>query len=209
MTDPMSRSEQKAQRREQLLRAAAGLFAEHGFRAVRLEDIGAGAGVSGPAVYRHFPSKEAVLTELLVGISERLADGGRTVVGNAGTGANSAEAAMRGLVDFHVDFAVSHPELIRIQDRDFPALPQEAQRQVRKLQRIYVQCWAEALQRYQSEISGGGAAHPPDGSPAAATVRVQAVFGLINSTPHLGTRTPRRLVREQLTEAAHGALGLR
>ena len=59
------RSRQKSDRRSQLLSAAAHLMAERGFLAVRLEDIGSAAGVSGPAIYRHFP-KEAMLVELLV-----------------------------------------------------------------------------------------------------------------------------------------------
>ena len=63
----------------QLLSAAERLFAERGFLAVRLEDIGAAAGVSGPAIYRHFPNKESMLVELLVGISARLLAGARDV----------------------------------------------------------------------------------------------------------------------------------
>jgi AcrR family transcriptional regulator len=51
------------------------LIAERGFLAVRLEDIGAAAGVSGPAFYRHFPNKEALLVELLVGVSTELLAG--------------------------------------------------------------------------------------------------------------------------------------
>lgn len=62
----------------QLIAAAERLIAEHGYLAVRLEDIGAAAGVSGPAIYRHFPNKEALLVELLVGISTRLLAGART-----------------------------------------------------------------------------------------------------------------------------------
>ena len=59
----------------QLIAAAERLVAERGYLAVRLEDIGAAAGVSGPAIYRHFPNKEALLVELLVGISTRLLAG--------------------------------------------------------------------------------------------------------------------------------------
>ncbi len=76
---PNRRSRRKSDRRLQLLAAAERLFAERGFLAVRLEDIGAAAGVSGPAIYRHFPNKEALLVELLVGISTRLLDGAREV----------------------------------------------------------------------------------------------------------------------------------
>ncbi|MGZ4558245.1 MAG: TetR/AcrR family transcriptional regulator, partial [Mycobacteriaceae bacterium] len=64
-------------RREQLLDVAAGLMAERGFHGVSINDLGAAAGVSGPAVYRHFSSKQAILGEMLIGISQRLLDTGR------------------------------------------------------------------------------------------------------------------------------------
>src|SRR5271156_5685959 len=95
------RGKMKSNRRTQLLAAAERLIAERGFVAVRLEDIGAAAGVSGPAIYRHFPNKESLLVELLVGISARLLAGARDVR------ARSADAAVAldGLIDFHLDFA--------------------------------------------------------------------------------------------------------
>src|SRR4051795_8185517 len=113
-TQETRRSKAKSDRRTQLLAAAERLIAEHGYLAVRLEDIGAAAGVTGPAIYRHFPNKEAFLAELLVGISTRLLAGATDVVAEAGTPAD----ALDGLVDFHLDFVFTEPDLIRIQDRD-------------------------------------------------------------------------------------------
>src|SRR6202050_3458821 len=94
---PNPRSRRKSDRRLQLLAAAERLFAERGFLAVRLEDIGAAAGVSGPAIYRHFPNKESLLVELLVGISTRLLSGAQAVVSEA----DNIDMAFDGLVDFH------------------------------------------------------------------------------------------------------------
>ena len=48
-TPPTARDRAKTDRRRALLAAAAALFAEHGYAGVSLEDIGARAGVSGPA----------------------------------------------------------------------------------------------------------------------------------------------------------------
>ena len=58
--------------REQILREAARLFAERGFHGVGVDEIGAAVGISGPGLYRHFAGKDAMLAELLVGISGRL-----------------------------------------------------------------------------------------------------------------------------------------
>lgn len=144
-------------------------MAEKGFQAVRLEDIGAAAGVSGPAIYRHFPNKEALLVELLVGISTRLLAGAQTVVSQA----RGPAEALDGLIEFHLDFALGESNLIRIQDRDLAHLPASAQRQVRRAQRRYVEIWVAVLR----------ALHP-DLPEADARLMAHAVFGLLNSTPH-------------------------
>src|SRR6188508_2678173 len=95
------RSRAKAHRRRQLLAAAAALIAERGFASVRLEDLGAAVGISGPAVYRHFPNKDALLAELLVGISHHLLAGGTDVLDRT----DDAHRALAELVEFHLDFA--------------------------------------------------------------------------------------------------------
>lgn len=166
---PNRRSQLKSDRRLQLLSAAERLFAERGFLAVRLEDIGAAAGVSGPAIYRHFPNKESLLVELLVGISARLLAGAREVRARNG----DAAAALDGLIDFHLDFALGEPNLIRIQDRDLAHLPEAAEKQVRKAQRQYVEVWVGVLRELNPELAE-----------ADARLTAHAVFGLLNSTPH-------------------------
>jgi AcrR family transcriptional regulator len=164
------RSQLKSDRRGLLLQAAERQFAERGYLAVRLEDIGAAADVSGPAIYRHFPNKEALLVELLVGISTRLLAGGRAVVAQAG---EDAAAALSGLVDFHLDFAFGEPDLIRIQDRDLNQLPLNALRQVRRSQRQYVEVWVRVLREVH-----------PGLVESDARLTAHATFGLINSTPY-------------------------
>src|SRR5271156_821591 len=166
---PNRRSQLKSDRRLQLLSAAERLFAERGFLAVRLEDIGAAAGVSGPAIYRHFPNKESLLVELLVGISTRLLDGARGVRSRQ----TDAAAALNGLIDFHLDFALGEPDLIRIQDRDLAYLPAAAERQVRRAQRQYVEVWVGVLRELE-----------PGLAETDARLMAHAVFGLLNSTPH-------------------------
>ena len=64
-------------RREQILDTAAALFAERGFHGVSIADLGAACGVSGPALYKHFRGKQAILSEMLVSISEELLREGR------------------------------------------------------------------------------------------------------------------------------------
>jgi AcrR family transcriptional regulator len=53
-------------RKEQLTEAAAELFRRHGYHGVSVNDIAAAAGVTGPAVYRHFRGKQDVLAHVLL-----------------------------------------------------------------------------------------------------------------------------------------------
>src|ERR1700720_2413946 len=189
---PNRRSRRKSDRRLQLLAAAERLFAERGFLAVRLEDIGAAAGVSGPAIYRHFPNKESLLVELLVGISTRLLAGAR----EASARSADAAAALDDLIDFHLDFALGEPDLIRIQDRDLAYLPAAAERQVRRAQRQYVEVWVGVLRELE-----------PGLAETDARLMAHAAFGLLNSTPHslkpADGRAPRsRSVMRAMTVAA-------
>lgn len=193
-TTTTQRSRAKENRRQALLSAAASLFALHGFNRVSLEDLGAAAGVSGPAVYRHFPGKQAVLADLLVTVSQELLEGGRRVV------ADNADpfAALRGLVEFQVNFALGKPDVIRVQDRDFSSLSEQDQEAVRTLQRSYVEVWVDVLARL----------HPADGS--ELRMRAHATFGLINSTPHSvrshGRKVPAGTARPLLESMALAAL---
>src|ERR1700712_3518412 len=130
-------------RREQILQVAARLFARHGFHGVTIADLGAAVGVSGPALYRHFPGKEALLAEMLIGISEHLLAGGQEIAATI----PDPHDAMGALVAFQADFALREPELIVVQDRDLANLPTNAQRKVRRLQRTYVEIWVDTLRR--------------------------------------------------------------
>jgi len=163
-TDPA-----KPTRRDQILTAAAELFARHGFHGVGIDDIGAAVGISGPALYRHFRSKDAMLGEMLTSISERLLDGGQQRV----EASSGPEDALRALVGWHVDFALDDPALITVQIRNLANLTDPDRRRVRALQRRYVEVWVETIQRTVTAVDE-----------PTARAAAHAVFGLINSTPH-------------------------
>jgi AcrR family transcriptional regulator len=179
-------------RREQILATAAELFAARGFHGVSVADIGAACGISGPALYKHFAGKDAVLAEMLVSISERLLSVGR----ERSEHAPDADAALRALVGWHVDFALAHRALIVVQDRDWESLPAEAREQVRSLQRRYVDVWAARLREVHEGLRLD-----------SARATAHAAFGLINSTPHSGLLPDVRM-RELLTDMALRAVGV-
>ncbi|MEU6642157.1 TetR/AcrR family transcriptional regulator [Saccharomonospora sp. NPDC046836] len=181
---------EKASRRDQILAAAAELFAQHGFHGVGIDDIGAAVGISGPALYRHFRSKDAMLGEMLTSISEYLLDGGTRHAQEPG----EADTILAGLVRFHVDFALQQPALITVQERNLANLTDADRNRVRALQRRYVEVWVDALR----------AAVPRLDEPYARSA-AHAVFGLINSTPH-NRHLPDGELAELLSRLALGAL---
>ncbi|QHN19740.1 TetR family transcriptional regulator [Gordonia amarae] len=201
---PTRRDQAKAARRAELLEAAARQMAERGFAAVRLEDIGAAVGISGPGMYRHFSSKSELLDELLVDISRRLHDGGAQVVETDGGAAADPAATLRALIRFHIDVLVTKPDLISVQDRDLSSLSPAANHEVRSLQRRYVERWVDVLVRVDGPDGDG-----QDGAPwrerGQARVRVHAVFGLLNSSPRLPDY-PRARLRGLLASMAWAAL---
>lgn len=180
-------------RREVILTQAAKLFAARGFHGVGVDDIGAAAGITGPGIYRHFASKDAMLAEMLVGISRRLLDGGA----ERAAAAPEPSAALDALIDWHIDFALDNPELIVVHDRDLETLPDDPRHEVKALQRRYVELWVAVI-----------AQTAPDMSADEARAAAHAVFGLLNSTPHSASVLERRLMAALLHRMARGALGV-
>ncbi|WP_086729197.1 TetR/AcrR family transcriptional regulator [Streptomyces carpinensis] len=183
-------------RREQILKEAARLFAERGFHGVGVDEIGAAVGISGPGLYRHFAGKDAMLAELLVGISGQLLTGAKRRLAES-DGVAGPEAVLDSLIEGHIDFALDDRPLITLHDRELDRLRDSDRKLVRQLQRQYVELWVEVVRRV----------HPDLAEPAARSA-VHSVFGLLNSTPHLGRRGSlpgRGATAELLHRMARGA----
>lgn len=171
--------------------AAAGLFARRGFHGVSIDDIGGAAGMSGPGIYRHFPGKEAVLSEMLLDISGRLLDeGSRRAIDAA-----DAPSALDALLRWHVEFALGQPDLITVHTRELDNVPESARRQIRRLQRLYIEEWVTVL----SEMF-------PLAPQSRLRTAVHATFGLLNSTPHSAVELPSASMSELLFAMARAAL---
>ena len=191
-TAPPRRSRRRS-RRDEILEIAVGLFATRGYHGVSMDDIGAAAGVTGPALYHHFAGKEAMLVAALIPVSEGLLQGGRERVSQH---PDDARAALESLIDFHVEFALANPAVIALHLHELDRLPEEPRRQIRRLQRLYVEEWVVVLT----------ALHPAGLSAGEARVLAHAAFGLMNSTPFLGGEVDRRRRAALLRTATLAAL---
>jgi AcrR family transcriptional regulator len=136
-------------RRERLLEEAARLFSTRGFHAVGIDDIGAAAGISGPGVYRHFASKQALLEALCDRAMTRMLDGARQI--------NAAEddpySALQALVDLHVAFTVSERPLIGVWVREARSLSDDVRRSLRNRMRAYEQQWLQVLSLLRDDLT--------------------------------------------------------
>ncbi|MGP2436795.1 SACE_7040 family transcriptional regulator [Streptomyces sp. JW3] len=178
-------------RREQILKEAARLFAERGFHGVGVDEIGAAVGISGPGLYRHFAGKDAMLAELLVGISGQLLTGAKRRLAEAD--GEAPGAVLDSLIEGHIDFALDDRPLITLHDRELDRLRDSDRKLVRQLQRQYVELWVQVVRELYPGVS----------EPMARSA-VHAVFGLLNSTPHL-SRPSRAATAGLLHRMARGA----
>jgi len=157
-----------------------------------MDDIGSAAGVTGPALYHHFAGKEAMLVAALIPVSEGLLHGGKERVSRH---SSDAQAALTDLIEFHVEFALANPAVIALHLHELDRLPEEPRRQIRRLQRLYVEEWVGVLATLRPELQAG-----------EARVLAHSAFGLMNSTPFLGGEVDRRRRAALLREATVHAL---
>jgi len=179
-------------RREEILEIAVGLLATRGYHGVSMDDIGAAAGVTGPALYHHFAGKEAMLAAALTPVSEQLLEGGRSRIGMH---PGDPTAALAALVEFHVDFALANPAVIALHLHELDRLPEEPRRAIRRLQRMYVEEWVAVLTTLRPELDA-----------AEARVLAHGAFGLMNSTPFLGGEVDRDRSAALLRDATLASL---
>jgi AcrR family transcriptional regulator len=69
---PRISERRRQERRDQILDAARDLFTRNGFHATSMDEILRAAGMSAGGLYRHFPSKEAIVTAIAEQVVSRL-----------------------------------------------------------------------------------------------------------------------------------------
>ena len=103
-------SEQKADRREQILAAALELFTAEGMANVSTRQIAQKVGISQPSLYAHFPSAAAMASELCVRGFQHLHVAFAAIMAEGG----DAPERLARLGQAYIDFALAHPDIYRI-----------------------------------------------------------------------------------------------
>ncbi|HWF56132.1 MAG TPA: TetR/AcrR family transcriptional regulator [Solirubrobacteraceae bacterium] len=131
-------------RQEMILKAAKELFYEKSFAAVGVDEIGERAGVTGPAIYRHFRGKDEILSTLFDDAIDRLTEA------TADTYADPWEE-LEALVRGHADFVLSERMLAGVKIREDRSLAEPFRRGLRRRERRYVERWLACLERCYPE----------------------------------------------------------
>jgi AcrR family transcriptional regulator len=137
MMGPMTpRAETAAATRQALLDAAGALLEAGGPETVTLREVGARAGVSRSAPYRHFASKESLLTELATRAWEELGDDLQSLAENPSL---SAPKRLRAMLAALVAIGRSRPHIYRLMFTTPSSDPTAAVRAATRTHNLFVQ----------------------------------------------------------------------
>lgn len=180
-------------RKEAILDAAADLFEARGFHGASMDDLGAAAGISGPGLYRHFASKDALLMAVLDRIWTQL----RPAVDRSSH--LPPEEAIDALLGAHLDLALGQPAALVLLVRELRHLPDDYRALARRNHGRYVDAWATAIRARHGHLDD-----------AEARDVAMAIHGLIDSVAVRGQQRVRGRDRAQLAglleRLARGAL---
>ncbi|MBT5137843.1 MAG: TetR/AcrR family transcriptional regulator [Acidimicrobiaceae bacterium] len=168
-------------RRALILDAAIGLFREGGYPATSVDDIGKAVDVSGPAIYRHFSSKEEILLEAI----RLAADEVHAANGEARNSTADPRTLLAAYIGAYVVCALDRSTLIAVWTTEARHLSSERRSPVTRRLRSWSNEWVEALTAIRPELST-----------EQARVLVGGAIGLITS---LATNDDGSLGRAQLS----------
>jgi AcrR family transcriptional regulator len=181
-------------RREPIFESALRLFRERGFHGTAINDIGADADVTGPAIYSHFTSKGELLAEA---IRE-----GCFRIGNALNEALAADdlstdEELESLVHAYVRVALENADMTACYVLELRNVDSEKRDPLQRAARRLCDLWREKLTAVRPEL----------GREQADTMVQMAIFSIVSLC-----MMPSRIDRESLVELAsqqvmHGLLG--
>jgi AcrR family transcriptional regulator len=140
----VARSPKRELLRKTVLEAASRLFAERGFGGTSLQDIADALGISRPALYYYFKSKEDILDSLVEEV---------TVFSEHQATALAASAdfdpgeTLRKMVYGHAKWLLEHPVEFRVVDRTESDLPLPTRRVHERAKRAVLDDFTRTIQR--------------------------------------------------------------
>ena len=159
-------------RQAEIVAAALRLAQDTSPAAITTTDLARAVGLTQGALFKHFPSKEAVWLAAMTWVAEHLLHS----LNVAAQQASSPLEALRSVFDAHVEFVVTHPGVPRVIFHELQQpVDSPLKQQVRGLMQGYRQLLVSLL---EASVQRGDAAPDLD-APAAATLFVGIVQGLV------------------------------
>jgi TetR/AcrR family transcriptional regulator len=160
------------QRQAEIVAAALRLAAEGSPADVTTSDLARAVGVTQGAVFKHFPTKDAIWLAVLSWVGQHLP----RVLSDAAQQADAPLAALRNVFHAHVEFVVANPGVPRVIFHELQqATDSPMKQQVRTLLQTYRQL---LLTHLNAAVQRGDAANDLDAN-AAATQFVGIIQGLV------------------------------
>jgi TetR/AcrR family transcriptional regulator len=160
------------ERQAEIVAAALSLAREASPALITTNDIAAAVGVTQGAVFKHFPTKDAIWLAVMRWVHEQLL----SRLDGAAQGEPAALEALGAVFRAHVDFVVANPGVPRIM---FHELQQPADSATKQEVRLLLQGYRKLLMRLLGEAVEQGQAPATLDKEAAATLFVGIVQGLV------------------------------
>jgi AcrR family transcriptional regulator len=141
----------RGRRKEAIVEAAAELFAQRGYPATGIDDIGEAAGITGPGVYRHFDNKSGVLSEVVRRAVERVVAGVAEVVDEGATDWEVLAGLVANMITSVLDDRTGWAVVVREQRH----LEPDALRTLNRAHRLHIEEWVHALSSARPDLTDG------------------------------------------------------
>jgi len=156
-------------------------------------EVGAELGVTGAALYRHFPSKDALLVELIERVCDRVTgEASETVSAGGGD-----RRVLAGLIAGQLRMVLDDRDVVIVWTHELSSLPREDWRRMRRKQRMYLEEWLHVLVGLR-----------PDLSEAEARSLVHAAIGVLHSSVQHESGLTRDAQEALLVAAVYRILGV-
>ena len=174
----MARPSRQNEGRLEILEAAARFIARHGFHGMSMRDLARAMGKSIAGFYNYYRSKEDVLFELQLRAFETLVQSAEAAI----AAAKDPSGRLYGFILQHLQYVVSHPDVMHVLVQEASALPPQRRRVIRAAKERYFQI-AQDLVREVSGSNVSGARRRRAAVEAPELERTTyALFGMLNWT---------------------------
>jgi len=155
-------------KREAILKTAAVFFAEQGFDRASMGKLAQACGVSKALIYHYYPSKDALLFDIIDTHLTDLVDVVETAAAEVGSASSRLRALIRAILIAYRDSDAEH----KVQLDALSSLPEENQVHLRALQRRLVACMSDSVRAIEPERFHG--------QPELVGPVTMSIFGMLN-----------------------------